>query len=257
MATQYDPILKDSTGQAIVTKLEGIKNAINPTAENIPITTIEGMEAENVQEGLEELKQSLVNKITFDTETTSQMYQAITTSGGSLVSLTSTATATLTSNGASGVSVGYFKKASSGHVGFSIVNYASVRTWTGRIVSDGTVEYLSSLASTTDLDNMGTWVQLLVTDSAFSTTAKSFALNKDFTQYKSLVIHYCQYQNILDCKIVSSSYFNTTSSGTRPIFADWNSNHGVSVYKNTTTSVYVTAKSSLDAQYNVKIYGIK
>ncbi len=59
MATQYDPILKDSTGQAIVTKLEGIKNAINPTAENIPITTIEGMEAENVQEGLEELKQSL------------------------------------------------------------------------------------------------------------------------------------------------------------------------------------------------------
>lgn len=62
MATQYDPILKDSTGQAIVTKLEGIKNAINPTAENIPITTIEGMEAENVQEGLEELKQSLDEK---------------------------------------------------------------------------------------------------------------------------------------------------------------------------------------------------
>lgn len=64
MATQYDPILKDSTGQAIVTKLEGIKNAINPTAENIPITTIEGMEAENVQEGLEELKQSLVDSST-------------------------------------------------------------------------------------------------------------------------------------------------------------------------------------------------
>ena len=59
MATQYDPILKDSTGQAIVTKLEGIKNAINPTAENIPITTIEGMEAENVQSGLEELKGTL------------------------------------------------------------------------------------------------------------------------------------------------------------------------------------------------------
>lgn len=66
MATQYDPILKDSTGQAIVTKLEGIKNAINPTAENIPITTIEGMEAENVQEGLEELKQSLDYLVNYD-----------------------------------------------------------------------------------------------------------------------------------------------------------------------------------------------
>ena len=61
MATQYDPILKDSTGQAIVTKLEGIKNAINPTAENIPITPITDMEAENVQEGLEELKGTLTN----------------------------------------------------------------------------------------------------------------------------------------------------------------------------------------------------
>lgn len=107
------------------------------------------------------------------------------------------------------------------------------------------------------LDDRGTWVQLLDTDSAFSTTAKSFNLNDDFTKYKSLIIHYCQYQNVLDCKIVSSSYFNTTSSGTRPIFADWNSNHGVSVYKNTTTSVYVTAKSSLDGQYKVRIYGIK
>ena len=131
--------------------LDDLANAVKPDASDIDLAPISGMSATNVQSGISELKGTLVNKIAFDTETTSQMYQAIITSGGSLVTLTSTATATLTNNATSGVSVGYFKKSTSGHVGFSIVNYVSMNTWTGRITSSGTVEYLSSLASKADL----------------------------------------------------------------------------------------------------------
>ena len=156
MPTQNPPVL-DSTmkttestprnlADVLASGLSSIANNVKPDGSDISIS-VPGMTANNVNDGFSELKSSLVDKINFDSETTTQMYNAITSSGGSLVNLTSTATATLTNNATSGVSVGYFKKSTSGHVGFSIVNYVSLSTWTGRITSSGTVEYLDRLAS--------------------------------------------------------------------------------------------------------------
>ena len=147
-------------------------------------------ERKNLGEYASQLKSSLVDKINFDSETTTQMYNAITSSGGSLVNLTSTATATLTNNATSGVSVGYFKKSTSGHVGFSIVNYVSLSTWTGRITSSGTVEYLDRLASKSSVTNLETVDSLLSTSIAVnsSTTTNTGTLTKSIADYRLIIL---------------------------------------------------------------------
>ena len=70
MALQMPPIIKDSTGQDIktviqtgaanlVTALNALTNAVKPTASDIPLDPITGMSADDVQEGISELKSSL------------------------------------------------------------------------------------------------------------------------------------------------------------------------------------------------------
>ena len=86
MATQYEPIVKDSTlnttestprniadvladetgdlvtqATAIVTKLQALINAVKPNASDIPLDPITGMSANNVQLGISELKGTLTS----------------------------------------------------------------------------------------------------------------------------------------------------------------------------------------------------
>ena len=88
MATQYEPIVKDSTlnttestprniadvladetgdlvtqATAIVTKLQALINAVKPNASDIPLDPITGMTANNVQLGISELKGTLDEKL--------------------------------------------------------------------------------------------------------------------------------------------------------------------------------------------------
>lgn len=96
MATQYEPIVKDSTlnttestprniadvladelvisdlvtqAQAIVTKLQGIISAVKPNASDIPLDPITGMSANNVQLGISELKGTLDELLTKESRT--------------------------------------------------------------------------------------------------------------------------------------------------------------------------------------------
>lgn len=66
MSTVTKPIILDETGQDlvaeaqnIVLKLQGLINAVKPTAAEIPLAPITGMTADDVQEGVAELKSNL------------------------------------------------------------------------------------------------------------------------------------------------------------------------------------------------------
>lgn len=59
MATVTEPILTDATGQDIVDKLDELVGAVRPTASDIPLTPPSGMTSTNVQDGFNEIKQSL------------------------------------------------------------------------------------------------------------------------------------------------------------------------------------------------------
>ena len=66
MSTVTKPIMKDETGQDlvaeaqnIVLKLQDLINAVKPTAADIPLAAISGMTADDVQEGVAELKSNL------------------------------------------------------------------------------------------------------------------------------------------------------------------------------------------------------
>ena len=59
MATVTKPILTDATGQDIVDKLDELVGAVRPTASDIPLTPPSGMTSTNVQDGFNEINQSL------------------------------------------------------------------------------------------------------------------------------------------------------------------------------------------------------
>ena len=68
MSEITSPIMLDDTGQDlvaeaqnIVTKLQSLINAVKPTAADIPLAAISGMTADDVQEGVAELKSNLTN----------------------------------------------------------------------------------------------------------------------------------------------------------------------------------------------------
>lgn len=68
MSEITSPIMLDDTGQDlvteaqnIVTKLQSLINAVKPTAADIPLAPISGMTADDVQEGVAELKSKLAD----------------------------------------------------------------------------------------------------------------------------------------------------------------------------------------------------
>ena len=70
MSEITSPMMLDDTGQDlvteaqnIVTKLQALINAVKPTAADIPLAAISGMTADDVQEGVAELKSNLDDKL--------------------------------------------------------------------------------------------------------------------------------------------------------------------------------------------------
>ena len=134
--------------------------------------------------------------------------------------------------------------------------WQKVGTATLTTTAQNTSEAVNELKSS--LDDNGTWVELLVTNNSITTTLTSYDLNDDFTKYKSIVIQMCRYDNVYQSIVVSSTYFNNTHNGGRPLLGMWNENiYAIQVYKNTTTKVYIKASSNLGSDMLVKIYGIK
>jgi len=80
------------------------------------------------------------------------------------------------------------------------------------------------------------------------TTATSKNLNDKFTKYNYLVIQFRSSSNVMQTTVVTSSYFNGTSSTTRVILVGFSSSGSylgtVEVYKNTDSSVYIKVSSN-------------
>ena len=94
------------------------------------------------------------------------------------------------------------------------------------------------------------------------TTATSQNLSEAFTNYEYLVIQLRAYNNVYQTTFVTSSYFNGTGSGTRPILMGFNTSGSylgaVEVYKNTTSKVYIKTSSgnTFGSSYRIYIVGV-
>lgn len=81
------------------------------------------------------------------------------------------------------------------------------------------------------------------------TTPTSYNLSESYLNYEQIELQLRRYNNVIASTIVSSDYFDTTGSGTRPMLTAFEASSGnfvgtIEVYKNTDTKVYVRASNS-------------
>jgi hypothetical protein len=105
------------------------------------------------------------------------------------------------------------------------------------------------------LTNFKTTQQILFTSGAFAAnTPRTFTLTETYNNFLLLCIEVTQYGNPLITMTIPVSYFNTTSSGNRPILNAVSSN--VEVYKDGVNRVIVKSSNALTDAFHVRIYGV-
>lgn len=101
-------------------------------------------------------------------------------------------------------------------------------------------------------------ITLVDTEYPNTTDARSYSCN--WKEYRYLIMTIGNFGNVYDAKVIPTSYFNTTSTGTRIFLTMMTKTAGIvntaEVYKNGNNAVYVTF-SVASTLHRVVIYGVK
>lgn len=244
MATVTDPIILDSTGQAIKNSIDLLTANINRTASNIPYDnnlTIKGkIDAIDLTNG-----GTIDGSLIANGNITSNLPNGTTSTLGESVLIAGNAVA----EGSDGNSRGRLRLYSNTENRLDIMppnNLNANRQLWFPIPSNNS----QTLALRSDL---GVCDELLAQTNIPAGTPTSY--NCDWSSYYFLSIEAIQYGNVVAQILVPTSYFNTTNSGNRPVITNPLNNMAHSVYKNGNSAVYITASSAVSAM-GIRIYGI-
>ena len=140
--------------------------------------------------------------------------------------------------------------------------WAKVGTATLTTVAQGCSGAINELKTKIDnvvdavgLANIGSW------NAATTATAFNLSSGMKFSDYRFLVIQIRNYNNIIQTQTMLRSYFEGTSSGTRPLFyinTDQYIGH-IEIYYKSDTSVYIKVNTGnkFTANYRVYILGVQ